>query len=47
VYTPAETNLELGFHIVQRCWGRGFATEAAEGALDYAWRGTIRNFVRG
>ena len=38
VYTPDETNYEVGFHIVKRCWGRGFATEAAEGALDYAWR---------
>jgi [ribosomal protein S5]-alanine N-acetyltransferase len=38
VSTPAETNFELGFHIVQRCWGKGFATEAARGALDYGWR---------
>jgi RimJ/RimL family protein N-acetyltransferase len=38
VYTPAERNFELGFHIVKRCWGRGFATEAAGGALDYGWR---------
>ena len=38
VSTPTETNFELGFHIVQRCWGKGFATEAARGALDYGWR---------
>jgi ribosomal-protein-alanine N-acetyltransferase len=42
VYTPGETpdeaNFELGFHIVKRCWGRGFATEAATGALDWGWR---------
>jgi [ribosomal protein S5]-alanine N-acetyltransferase len=38
VYTPAETNFELGFHLVKRCWGQGFATEAAQGALDYGWR---------
>src|SRR5947209_4185527 len=38
VYTPAEPNFELGFHIVQRCWRQGFATEAARGALDYGWR---------
>src|SRR5262249_41829221 len=37
-YTPDEVNFELGFHIVRRCWGRGFASEAARGALDYAWR---------
>jgi RimJ/RimL family protein N-acetyltransferase len=22
---------------VKRCWGKGFATEAAFGALEYAW----------
>ena len=38
VYTPAEANFEVGFHIVQRCWGQGYATEAARGALDYGWR---------
>jgi [ribosomal protein S5]-alanine N-acetyltransferase len=38
VYTPQESSFELGFHIVKRCWALGFATEAAEGALDYAWR---------
>ncbi len=40
VYTPGEANLELGFHIVKRCWGRGLATEAAVGVLDYGW-GTL------
>jgi [ribosomal protein S5]-alanine N-acetyltransferase len=38
VYTPEEANFELGFHLVKRCWGQGFATEAAQGALDYGWR---------
>jgi [ribosomal protein S5]-alanine N-acetyltransferase len=37
VYTPGEPNFELGFHLTRRCWGKGFATEAAGGALDYAW----------
>src|SRR5437868_4840395 len=38
VYTPDEQNFEVGFHIVKRCWGQGFALEAAEGALDLGWR---------
>jgi RimJ/RimL family protein N-acetyltransferase len=38
IYTPDEPNVELGFHLVKRCWGRGFAIEAARGALDYGWR---------
>jgi RimJ/RimL family protein N-acetyltransferase len=37
VYTPGEANFEVGFHLVKRCWGKGFATEAALGALEYAW----------
>ena len=27
----------MGFHLVRRCWGQGFGTEAALGALEYAW----------
>jgi RimJ/RimL family protein N-acetyltransferase len=37
VYTPGEANFEVRFHLVKRCWGKGFATEAAVGALEYAW----------
>jgi [ribosomal protein S5]-alanine N-acetyltransferase len=37
VYTPGEANFEVGFHLVKRCWGKGFGTEAALGALEYAW----------
>jgi [ribosomal protein S5]-alanine N-acetyltransferase len=38
VYTPDAADFELGFHLVRRCWGKGFATEAAQGALDHAWQ---------
>lgn len=27
----------MGFHLVRRCWGKGYGTEAALGALEYAW----------
>jgi ribosomal-protein-alanine N-acetyltransferase len=37
VYTPGEPSLELGFHITRRCWGKGFASEAALGVLNYGW----------
>ena len=37
VYTPREANFEVGFHLVKRCRGKGFGTEAALGALGYAW----------
>jgi RimJ/RimL family protein N-acetyltransferase len=38
VYTPSEADFEVGFHLVKRCWGNGFGTEAALGALEYAWK---------
>jgi RimJ/RimL family protein N-acetyltransferase len=38
VYTPGEANLELGFHLVTRCWGQGFAIEAARRALELGWQ---------
>ncbi len=38
VYTPGEANFEVGFHLVKRCWGKGLGTEAAQGALEYAWK---------
>jgi RimJ/RimL family protein N-acetyltransferase len=37
VYSPSEADFEVGFHLVRRCWGQGFGTEAALGALEYAW----------
>jgi RimJ/RimL family protein N-acetyltransferase len=38
VYTPGERNFEVGFHVLQSYWGSGLATEAARGALEYAWQ---------
>ncbi len=35
-FTPEEKNHELGFHIVKRCWEKGYATEAAKGVIKYA-----------
>ena len=36
VLQPIEdrTELEIGYHILRREWGRGYATESARGALD-------------
>lgn len=39
-FTPGdpllEKNYELGYHIIKRCWGKGYATEAAKGVIKYA-----------
>ena len=33
---------EIGYHIVRREWGRGYATEAARACLDWVFRNTDR-----
>lgn len=35
--TPVEGELEIGWMFMQPAWGRGFAREAAEAALQWAW----------
>jgi [ribosomal protein S5]-alanine N-acetyltransferase len=44
IYTPQEKNYELGFHILKRCWGKGYATEAAKGAIKYALEKLVLRF---
>lgn len=34
---PETTDVEIGWHLAQDCWGNGYATEAAKGGLDYAF----------
>lgn len=34
-FTPGNNNYELGFHILKRYWGKGYATEAAKGVIKY------------
>jgi RimJ/RimL family protein N-acetyltransferase len=41
MHTSSEVDFEVGFHLARRCWGKGFGTEAALGALEYAWK-TLR-----
>lgn len=42
VLQPVEdrTELEIGYHVLRREWGRGYATEAARACRDYAF-GTL------
>jgi [ribosomal protein S5]-alanine N-acetyltransferase len=37
--------IELAYHVVPSRWGRGYATEAAGGLLDAAWRETELDHV--
>jgi RimJ/RimL family protein N-acetyltransferase len=31
--------LELGWSLARSCWGQGYATEAGQAAMDFAWDG--------
>ena len=35
---PYEDGLEVGWHLMRKCWRRGYATEAAHAVCDYAFR---------
>lgn len=35
--TPVEGMHEMGWRIAEAYWGRGYATEAAQATLDWAW----------
>lgn len=37
-YQPSKRIYEIGFHILRRCWGKGFAMEAARGVMAYAFK---------
>jgi [ribosomal protein S5]-alanine N-acetyltransferase len=36
-WRPAEDIIELGFHLLAKFWGQGFATEAARAVIPYAF----------
>ena len=35
--TPVEKDVEIGWRLRDDAWGQGYATEAAEAVLDWAW----------
>ena len=45
LFTPPGEPLELGYWIGRPYWGRGFATEAAQGAMAFAKRDWRRKLV--
>lgn len=36
-YDPENDVYELGFHLVRSAWGKGYASEAAEAMIEYAF----------
>ena len=37
-YRPERDETDLGYRLMQKAWGKGFATEAAKHTLDYAFK---------
>ena len=40
--SPVEGELEIGWRLVHDAWGQGYAREAAEASLAWAWTHTVR-----
>ncbi|MEZ4918398.1 MAG: GNAT family N-acetyltransferase [Saprospiraceae bacterium] len=36
-YDPAKQETDLGYRFFRTCWGKGFASEAAEASMQYGW----------
>ncbi|MBX3564593.1 MAG: GNAT family N-acetyltransferase [Sphingomonas sp.] len=39
--TPIEGEVEIGWRLAHEHWGRGYAREAAQASLDWAWKNGI------
>ena len=37
-YLPEPDEIDLGYRLMQKAWGKGFATEAAESTLDHGFK---------
>ena len=37
-YRPGLDEIELGYRLMQKAWGKGFATEAAQHSLDFGFK---------
>jgi len=40
-----ETEIEVGYHIFKKYWGRGYAPEASRAFIDYAFRNDLTDSV--
>lgn len=38
---PIEGEMEIGWRLARAAWGQGFAHEAAQASLDWAWRALV------
>jgi RimJ/RimL family protein N-acetyltransferase len=43
--TPVEGCIEIGWQLVHRAWGQGYAREAAEATLNWAWCNLLRDEI--
>jgi RimJ/RimL family protein N-acetyltransferase len=43
--TPIEGRIEIGWRLAQPHWGKGYAREAAQASLDWAWANTDADSV--
>ena len=46
-YRPELDEIDLGYRLMQKAWGKGFATEAAEETLEYGFNTLNLNLITG
>lgn len=46
-YRPELDEIDLGYRLMQKAWGKGFATEAAKHSLDYGFMSLLLTEITG
>ena len=46
-YRPEPDEIDLGYRLIQKAWGKGYATEAAQHTLDHGFKTLNLNLITG
>jgi RimJ/RimL family protein N-acetyltransferase len=46
-YLPGSDEIDLGYRLMQKAWGKGFATEAAQHTLDHSFKNLDLKLITG
>lgn len=46
-YRPERDEIDLGYRLVQKAWGKGFATEAAQHSLEHGFKNLLLKLITG
>ena len=46
-FRPEKDEIDLGYRLVQKAWGKGFATEAAQHSLEHGFKNLLLKLITG